>query len=49
MKRAHRKTHLLLWLILAPAMIAVLFFAVTHRPDAPVNETLPDILLEEAS
>ncbi len=49
MKRVHRKTHLFLWIFLAPVMIATLFFAVQHRPDAPVNEALPDILLEEAS
>ena len=46
MKRAHRKTHLLLWLFLAPVMIGVLLRAVLHRPDAPVNDTLPDIVIE---
>ena len=49
MKRAHRKTHILLWLIIAAVMVATLFFAVQHRPDAPVNDALPDILIEEAS
>ncbi len=47
MKRAHRKTHLMIWLFLAPVMIGVLFRAVLHRPNTPVNDTLPDIVIEE--
>lgn len=47
MKRSHRKTHLILWLILGPVMIATLMLAVMHRPAEPVNDTLPDFLLEE--
>jgi hypothetical protein len=46
MKRAHRRTHLLIWLILGPAMIAALLLAVRYRPDAPVNNTLPETVLE---
>ncbi|MEM9054381.1 MAG: hypothetical protein AAGB16_03565 [Pseudomonadota bacterium] len=48
MKRAHRKIHFTLWLILGPVMLIVLVLAVMFRPDAPVNDTVPDILIEEA-
>lgn len=48
MKRAHRKTHLLIWILLAPIMVAALLLAVMHRPADPVNEALPDLLIEEA-
>ncbi len=48
MKRAHRKTHLIIWLFLGPIILSFLTRAVLHRPDAPVNDTLPDILIEEA-
>ena len=48
MKRAHRKSHLFLWLVLGPAMIAALFLAVQQRPAEPVNDDLPVALLEEA-
>lgn len=48
MKRAHRKTHLLMWIILGPVMIALVLLAVMHRPAEPTNETLPTVLLEEA-
>ena len=48
MKRAHRRSHLILWLILTPAMVAVIYLAVTLRPPAPVNDTLPDALTQEA-
>lgn len=47
MKRAHRKIHLILWIILGPVMIATLLLAVLHRPSDPVNDRLPDVLLEE--
>lgn len=48
MKRTHRKTHVFIWLVLGPAIIAVLLLAVLHRPADPVNESLPDVLREEA-
>lgn len=48
MRRAHRKTHLILWLFLSPIILGVLIRAVLHRPAAPVNDTLPDIVIEEA-
>lgn len=48
MKRAHRKSHFLLWLILAPIMFATIALAVLHRPAAPMNDALPDALIEEA-
>ena len=49
MKRAHRKTHLILWLILGPAIFAIITLAVLQRPATPVNDTLPGPLIEEAS
>lgn len=49
MKRQHRQRHLILWLLLSPAIAAILLLAVQVRPDAPLNETLPEVLIEEAS
>lgn len=49
MKRAHKTTHLLIWIILAPVILAALWFAITHQPIDPVNETLPQLLNEAAS
>ncbi|MEL6827525.1 MAG: hypothetical protein AAFN91_14860 [Pseudomonadota bacterium] len=48
MKRAHRKNHLLIWLLLGPAMFAIIILAVLNRPDAVVNDRLPDSLTQEA-
>ena len=48
MKRAHRKTHLLLWALLGPAMGALIVLAVMHRPAEPGNDALPDALTQEA-
>ncbi|MEM9937792.1 MAG: hypothetical protein AAFZ91_05680 [Pseudomonadota bacterium] len=45
MKRAYRKTHVLMWLILAPLMIATLVIAIMVRPDEPTNDRLPNSLL----
>ena len=44
MKRAHRRSHLILWLVLTPVLAALLVLAVKVRPDAPVNDTLPAAL-----
>ena len=49
MKRAHRRTHFAIWAILGPVMLWLLVLAVQNRPVAPVNDTLPDVLLEETS
>lgn len=49
MKRVHRKSHLLLWLILGPVIFATIILAVLNRPPAPVNDALPDALIEEAT
>lgn len=48
MKRAHRRMHFAIWAILTPVMIGVLALAILNRPDAPVNDTLPNVLIEEA-
>ncbi|MEM1140291.1 MAG: hypothetical protein AAGH45_10460 [Pseudomonadota bacterium] len=47
MKRTHRKTHLVLWLVLAPAMGGLLWLAISHRPVPPINEVLPTALTSE--
>jgi hypothetical protein len=49
MKRAHRRLHFAIWAILGPVMFWVLVLAITNRPSAPVNDTLPTQLIEEAS
>ena len=48
MKRAHKKFHLMLWLILGPVMLAIIMAAVMVRPIAPVNDALPTTLIGEA-
>ena len=35
MTRGKRRTHLIVWLILTPLMLAIVGFAVTHRPPLP--------------
>ncbi len=49
MKRAHRRAHALLWLILAPAMAATIWLSLRARPadDILVNPELPPSLIEE--
>lgn len=47
MKRAHKRSHLFIWIVLGPAIAGLLALAVAVRPDAPVNEALPDTLIEE--
>ncbi|MEM1148483.1 MAG: hypothetical protein AAGA72_03350 [Pseudomonadota bacterium] len=49
MKRAHRTAHLALWLILTPVIFLILIFAVLNQPEAPDNETLPAVLIEDSS
>jgi hypothetical protein len=48
MKRAHRKTHLLMWIVLTPLIVVTLFLAVLHRPAEPVNAALAAAIVEEA-
>jgi hypothetical protein len=47
MRRAHRRIHVLVWLILAPAVALGVYAAVTQRPREPVTE-LPDAIAEDA-
>ena len=49
MKRAHRRSHLLIWALLAPIIFGLFAFAIMDRPDAPMNDSVPDALIEEAS
>ena len=48
MKRAHRKSHFVMWAVLAPIIFCITLLAVLHRPAEPVNDTLPQSLTEEA-
>ena len=49
MKRAHRKAHLLVWLLIAPVLGAIIYLAVVNRPEAPVNPELPaELILEDS-
>ncbi|MCR9269498.1 MAG: hypothetical protein ACX94B_11735 [Henriciella sp.] len=48
MKRAHKRAHLLIWIVLAPVIAGLFALSIVMRPGAPVNETLPDVLIEEA-
>ena len=42
MRRAHRKAHVALWLLIAPALAAVLVMALgSARLAEPVNDRLP--------
>lgn len=47
MRRAHRSLHFLLWILLAPAVAAGVFLAMSQRPTEPFSE-LPDAIAEEA-
>lgn len=49
MKRAHRRNHLIIWILLVPILIAVLYLSIALRPGEPVNEELPAELVEEAA
>ncbi len=43
MKRPHRRVHLLVWAILAPATIAAGLFAWMQRPATPYSE-IPGVI-----
>lgn len=49
MRRAHRNAHALMWLLIAPALAALLFLALSDRQSTPVNDALPEVLQSEAS
>ena len=48
MKRRQRSAHLLIWLVLTPALAAILWVSLKHRPAEPVNDALPPALNVEA-
>lgn len=37
MRRAHRRTHAVLWMILTPLLIAIVVVAARSRTDAPIT------------
>lgn len=41
MTRGHRTAHRLIWLILAPLIMASLWLAISHRPSEPVSDVVP--------
>ena len=47
MRRAHRSMHLVLWVLLAPAVAAAAWIALSHRTDDPVVDA-PDAVVSEA-
>ncbi|MEL6448162.1 MAG: hypothetical protein AAFQ62_09490 [Pseudomonadota bacterium] len=49
MRRAHRKAHVALWLLIAPALVAVLYLALSARQSVPVNDALPEVLQTEGA
>jgi len=48
MKRAHRSLHRLIWLIMPLLLAGIIVLALIVRPADPVQDTLPEALLEEA-
>lgn len=49
MRRAHRNMHVLMWLLIAPALALLLFLALSDRQSIPVNDALPEALQTETS
>lgn len=49
MKRAHQRSHIGIWLVLTPAMAAIIWLAVNLRPSVPINPSLPSALVDEVS
>jgi len=47
MKRRQRHLHLTIWFLLMPAIVAILYLAITLRPSEPVDNALPESLIEE--
>lgn len=48
MKRAHRSLHRLIWLIMPLLLAAIIAVSLIVRPAEPVQDSLPEVLLEEA-
>ena len=48
MKRVHRSLHAAIWLILPLVLAAIIAVSLMVRPAEPVQESLPEVLLEEA-
>ncbi|MEL7023783.1 MAG: hypothetical protein AAGL69_08535 [Pseudomonadota bacterium] len=46
MKRSHRLWHLWLWLVVTPAIAALLWFGTQARPVAPLVDSLPADAME---
>jgi cytochrome bd-type quinol oxidase subunit 2 len=49
MKRSHRSWHRWAWLLLAPAVVAVLVLALLWHVNPPVNAELPAFLIAPIS
>lgn len=42
MQRYHRIRHRVLWLLLAPLLVAILLYGIWSRPQWPMMDELPD-------
>ncbi|MCR9224514.1 MAG: hypothetical protein NXH70_10620 [Hyphomonas sp.] len=49
MKRAHRRVHFGMWMIIGPLIMWLLALAFADLPETPGNEAIPDELVEEAN
>ena len=49
MRRAHRKAHVAIWLLITPALVAVIYLALSAQQSVPVNDALPDVLQTEGA
>ncbi|MEM9386212.1 MAG: hypothetical protein AAGA68_14210 [Pseudomonadota bacterium] len=49
MMQAHRHWHLFLWMLLGPTMLVIVWLAVTLRPPAAINDSLPQALTPPAA
>ena len=50
MKRAQMKRHQLIWIVMIPALAAIIGAALMVKPsgEAPTNDSLPSFLTEDA-
>ena len=49
MKRAHRRVHFGMWVIIGPLILWILVLAFLHLPNTPENPTIPDEIVEESN
>ena len=47
MKRAHRRVHLVMWVLLLPALAVLLYAVLQARPSPPVQDDFPGVRAQE--